>query len=107
MGNIKRDHEEAILVHFLLFFEVENGLVHYVSDKSDLLLTHGSVFSLFTWATNILTVGFSTVPKIVFDHEAPAGRKMTANTCASVIPFPVNNIYTEYESFKDEVITCI
>lgn len=88
-----------------LLEEVENGLIHYIGDKNDLLLTLGSVLSLITGATNIPAVGFSTAPKIVFDHEAPIGRKMTENTCASVITFPVKNIYMEYELFKNEMIT--
>ena len=80
-GNIKRDHEEAILVNFNHFLEeVEYGLVHYVGDKNDLLLYLGSVLSFITGATNIPAVGFSTAPKIFFDHKAPVGRKMTANT---------------------------
>ena len=108
VGNIKRDHEEAILVNFNHFLEeVENGLVHYVGDKNDLLLTLRSVLSFITGAKNIPAVGFSTAFKIVFDHEAPLGRKMTANTCANVITFPVNNIYMEYDLFKNEMITCI
>ncbi|CAH3124002.1 unnamed protein product, partial [Pocillopora meandrina] len=37
VGDIKRDHEEAILVNFHHFLEVENGLVHYVGEKNDLL----------------------------------------------------------------------
>ena len=32
---------------------------------------------------------------------------MTANTCANAITFPVNNIYMEYELFKNEMISCI
>ena len=62
---------------------------------------------LHYWAKNIPAVGFSTAPKIVFYHEAPVGRKMTVNTCAIVMTFPVNNIYMEYESLKNEMITCI
>lgn len=72
-----------------------------------MLLTLGSVLSFITGATNVPAVGFSTAPKIVFDHEAPVGRKMTANTCVNVITFPVNNIYMEYELFKNEMIICI
>ena len=95
------------MVNFNHFLEVENRLVHYVGDKNDLLLTLGSVLSLITGATNIPAMGFSTAPKIFYDHEAPIGRKMTANTCGSVITFPVNNIYLEYELFENEMITCI
>ena len=32
---------------------------------------------------------------------------MTANTCANVITFSVNNIYMECESFENETITFI
>ena len=107
-----RKHQErpwiGNLVNFNHFLEeVENGLVHYVGDKNDLLLTLRSVLSFITGATNIPAVGFSTAFKIVFDHEAPVGRKMTANTCANVLTFPVNNIYMEYDLFKNEMITCI
>ena len=87
--------------------EVENGLVFYVGDKNDSLLTLGSVLSFITAAKNILAVGFSTSPKIVFDREAPVGRMTRANTCSNVMTFPVNNIYMEYESLKNEMITCI
>ena len=72
-----------------------------------MLLTLESVLSFITGATNIAAVGFSTAPKIVFDYEAPVRRKMTANTCANVITFPVNNIYMEYELLKNEMITYI
>ena len=58
-------------------------------------------------AANIPGVGFSTAPKIVFDNEAHGGRKMTINTCANVTTFSANNIYMEYELFKNEIITCI
>ena len=91
--------------HFLK--EVEYGLVHYIGDKNDLLLTLRSVLSFITGAINISAMGFSTALKIVFDNEAPVGRKMTANTCANVITFLVNNIYMEYELFKNKMITCI
>ena len=58
------------------------------------------LFASLQWVSALLL-------KIVFAHEAPVGRKMTANTCANVITFPVNNIYMEYELFKNEMITCI
>ncbi|CAH3114831.1 unnamed protein product, partial [Pocillopora meandrina] len=99
VGNINRDHEEAILVNFNHFFEeVEYGLVHYVGDKNDLLFN--------PWKTSLQWVS-ALLLKIVFAHEAPVGRKMTANTCANAITFPVNNIYMEYELFKNEMISCI
>ena len=58
------------------------------------------LFASLQWVSALLL-------KIVFAHEAPVERKMTANTCANVITFPVNNIYMEYELFKNEMITCI
>ena len=59
VGNIKRDHEEAILVNFNHFLEeVENGLIHYVGDKNDLLLTLESVLSFITGSKKHLCCGF-------------------------------------------------
>ena len=47
VGNIKRDHEEAIIVNFNhLLEEVENGLVRYVGDKNYLLLTLRNLLNL-------------------------------------------------------------
>lgn len=105
-GNMKRE-QEAILFNFTNFMEeVEKGKIKCVGEN-ELHITIGDILGFITGATNIPALGFEPTPNIEFDHYAPPGWKLTANTCANVIRFPVNDTLTTYNSFKQEMCLCL
>ena len=100
-GSNKRASEEAIAFNFSHYLEdVEQGLVtSNVLDPdteeihtSEVNLAH--VLQFVTGCDAIPAIGFDTSLTIMFDHNGPH-RKLTANTCACTLNFPVCDLLTK------------
>lgn len=59
------------------------------------------VLQFVTGCDGIPAIGFDTSISTMFDHDKPH-RKLTANTCSCTLNFPVCDLLTNYESFKNE-----
>jgi hypothetical protein len=112
-GSNKRQQEEAIAFHFTTLMEdIEigaiKGQVFYFSTESstEVVFSLGDILQFVTACPSIPAVGYQPRPVIAFNH-LDTSRKLQANTCANKLLLPVNDLLLNYDSFKEEITSCI
>ena len=112
-GSNKRQQEEAIAFHFTTLMEdIEIGAIKgqvfdfSTESSTEVVFSLGDILQFVTACPSIPAVGYQPRPVIAFNH-LDTSRKLQANTCANKLLLPVNDLLLNYDSFKEEITSCI
>lgn len=112
-GGNKRPQEEAIAFNFNHYLEdieasqVKGSLWDSATESvNEVIFSLGDVLQFVTGSASVPAVGFDPQPSIAFNHF-DTKRKLEANTCSNQLLLPVNDSLLDYESFMNEVTSCI
>ena len=107
VGSNKFTTEQNIVFYFNQYLEdVQNGLVVSQVKNREVTVSLNQVFEFATGAQHVPAVGFSSLPIIEFLHHLNTPRKISANTCANILRFPVNEL-CDQEKFNEEFTFCL
>jgi hypothetical protein len=106
-GSNKFAIEQNIIFNFNQYLEdVENDRVVSQVEDREVVLNLNQILEFATGAQHVPAVGFSPRPTIEFLHNLNTPRKISTNTCANVLKFPVNEL-CDQKKFSEEFTFCL
>ena len=100
--------EQAIMFNFnQLLEDIEQGKVSVVIEGQNFNFTLGDILQFVTGCRDIPAIGFLPRPSVEFLHGDNAKQKLSANTCANILRFPVTEKMLKYPYFKEDIVFCI
>ena len=100
--------EQAIMFNFnQLLEDIEQGKVSVDIEGQSFKFTLGDILQFVTGCRDIPAIGFLPQPSISFLHGDDAKKKLSPNTCANILRFPVTEKMLKYPYFKEDIIFCI
>ena len=106
-GSNKFAIEQSIIFNFNQYLEdVENGKVVGQLEDREVKISLNDILQFATGAQNVPAVGFSPHPTIVFQHDLVISRKISTNTCANILKFPVSGL-EDRKRFSEEFTFCL
>ena len=101
-GSNKFVIEQSIIFNFNQYLEdVENGKVVGQLEDREVKISLSDILQFATGAQNVPAIGFSPHPTIVFQHDLVTLRKISTNTCANILKFPVSGLDAEKDFLRN------
>ena len=99
--------KQNIIFNFNQYLEdVENGKIVSELEWKTVTINLDQILEFATGARDVPAIGFSPRPTIEFLYDLDTPRKMSANTCANVLKFPVAGL-SEYTMFAEQFTFCL
>ncbi|XP_028412413.1 G2/M phase-specific E3 ubiquitin-protein ligase-like [Dendronephthya gigantea] len=106
-GSNKYAIEQSIIFNFNQYLEdAESGKVIGQLEDREVKISLSDIFQFATGARHIPAVGFSPRPTIVFLHHLHMARKISTNSCANILKFPVSGL-NDGKKFSEEFTFCL
>ena len=92
-GSNKFAIEQSIIFNFNQYLEdAESGKVTGQLEDREVKVSLSDILQFATGAQHVPAVGFSPRPTIVFLHHLHMARKISTNSCANILKFPVSGL---------------
>ena len=100
--------EQVIMFNFNQLLEgIEQGKVSVDIEGQSFKFTLVYILQFVTGCRDIPAIGFLPQPSISFLHGDDAKKKLSTNTCANILRFPVTEKMLKYPYFREDIIFCI